>query len=253
MLPDFAHMIGLGRVSSTHPVLAEGIAFHHATDEVFHDSSCFVRLQTEARRSLADAGVRRGARLATAHVGLELMLDAELARDTAAFDHYVAALESAAARSLSAHVSWSESKPTRSAYDNYERLRQTLLRRRDVVVPVGPTALFERLHRILSRRPALALSIDDRSAVEDWAAKAWPEVQRMVPQWIAELRRGLGLPTTRSAHLHPSSETVALGPVPRVLASERVPTKPVTAKPASPERSLSQRPLNTDPVPPSQP
>ncbi len=195
MLPDFATMLGGMRVTSPHPTLAAGIAFHHATDEVFHDSPTFVRLQAEGRHALADAGLGRGPRLATAHVGLELILDSELARDPEARNHYAAALESKAARSLGDLVEWSApSEPHR-----YESLRRTLLARRDFVVPQTPGELFERLERVLKSRRALALSTADRTAVETWARDTWPEVRVALPQWVDELRTGLCLKRTQPA------------------------------------------------------
>src|SRR5262245_22113008 len=95
MLPDLAHMLGCSRVESEHDLLASGIAFHHLTDRVFHHSRVFTQLESEALKDLQRAGLAPGPRRALAHVGLEVLLDAELARVPECMTHYRAALASA--------------------------------------------------------------------------------------------------------------------------------------------------------------
>lgn len=60
--------------------LAEGIALHHATDNLFHTHPWFKSHQANLYEALTTAGVRRGAARAVAHVGPELLLDGELLR-----------------------------------------------------------------------------------------------------------------------------------------------------------------------------
>lgn len=62
--------------------IAEGIALHHATDDLFHGHEWFKAHQADLFSSLTAAGIRRGAAKAVAHVGPELLLDGELLSHT---------------------------------------------------------------------------------------------------------------------------------------------------------------------------
>ena len=62
MLPDFAGMIRARPPVADHTELAEGIAFHHATDHAFHDSATFRALTAQANAELSAGGLRRGKR-----------------------------------------------------------------------------------------------------------------------------------------------------------------------------------------------
>lgn len=78
-LPDVGAM-GRFNLLGDKPVgaIAEGIAVHHATDDVFHSHDWFKEHQSVLFGRLAAAGIRRGAARAVAHVGPELLLDGEL-------------------------------------------------------------------------------------------------------------------------------------------------------------------------------
>src|SRR5688572_4337425 len=95
MLPDFSSMLRLRPPGSSHPVVARGVAFHHATDEAFHELAVFRELCSDAMRLLAERGVSRGTRRAVAHVGVELLLDVELSADEAARVAYLDGLRAA--------------------------------------------------------------------------------------------------------------------------------------------------------------
>lgn len=95
MLPDFAGMVG-GRVDDAvlagAPGLAAGVALHHATDRVFHVLPVVAGLMRELGEALLAAGCGRGPARAAAHLGIELLLDGELARDAHAHAAYLVAL-----------------------------------------------------------------------------------------------------------------------------------------------------------------
>lgn len=95
MLPDLAAMARVRLLPATgapaRGALGEGIALHHASDAIFHSSAWFRRHNLALRDDLLTAGVDRGAARASAHAGLEMLLDGGLAADPAVVDATAAA------------------------------------------------------------------------------------------------------------------------------------------------------------------
>ncbi len=186
MLPDFATMSGNRLESVDDPVLAEGVALHHATDRAFHGAPRFVEW-CRSGSVLKEAGLSYGASRACAHVGCELMLDAWLiATDSGHVGRYYrAALERAIP--LATAVTWRDPEGT----DRY----LTLLARLDNWgVPTGyddDRVVAERLSRILEGRPRLAFSAEQLPVVEAWArdqrVKIDAEAEALVEGVIAAL------------------------------------------------------------------
>src|SRR5262245_17438640 len=86
MLPDLAAMtrVRLGPPVPPFPAstdLSAGIALHHLSDAAFHGSRWFNEHNRALRDALLDAGVDPGAARASAHAGLEMLLDGELMSD----------------------------------------------------------------------------------------------------------------------------------------------------------------------------
>jgi len=79
MLPDFVTMAGVRLPASLSPAIKAGIDLHHRTDSVFHRAPQFVEMMADTMDELEDAGLSRGPARATAHVGIELLLDGLLA------------------------------------------------------------------------------------------------------------------------------------------------------------------------------
>jgi hypothetical protein len=183
MLPDFSSMLGLRPPTSAHPRVAEGIAFHHATDEAFHELSVFRELCSDAMRLLAERGVSRGTRRAVAHVGVELLLDVELAEDPRARSAYLAALKSARDPAVVSTLSWPADQQ-----DRLVQLAARLEERSDSAKPSTAT-LVERLARTLSGRPRLAMEDAARSHVADWVELCRVRVVASAPALVFELMR----------------------------------------------------------------
>jgi hypothetical protein len=81
MLPDLAAIARVRLTGSPRDgdeELGRGIAFHHACDAVFHESSWFLDRQRILRDALVAAGVDRGAARACSHAGVEMLLDGGL-------------------------------------------------------------------------------------------------------------------------------------------------------------------------------
>lgn len=190
MLPDFISILGVRPPRLEMGTLARGVAFHHRTDAVFHDSAVFRSLQRQASEQLLALGVRRGPVRAVAHVGVELLIDAALAwslSDTApsADESYLGALDlgSAPLASLSPQA-WSESERLMALC---QRLRQLGVGR----FRVDADGAMSELGRILARRPRLALLDTEAAAVRGWAAQAHVVVKTDLPLLLEELKNGL--------------------------------------------------------------
>jgi len=163
VLPDLLPMAGLsirsGHGEVRNPSLtvtrtAAGWALHHRVDEVFHELPAFRTGVQALRVELRATALGTGPRRAVAHVGWELLLDDALADDAETLAAFRGAL--LVGRRYDDHPAW------RSLVD---RLLE--------VHPHGPsttTAIAERVHRAVSRRPRLAFDaahLDDVSAVLD--------------------------------------------------------------------------------------
>lgn len=189
MLPDFAGMIRQRPPEPTDPAVSAGIAFHHRTDDVFHRSHTFGSLERAARGELRDRGLARGASLAVAHVGIELILDDILGRDSEAADAFVGALGEGLTNRSQELLRWQ----TPGAPTHYRELLRALHERAAVHRPGSAEHLAWRVERALSGRPRLALRPGDREIVRDWAKSALPGVEVATPELVSELRRGLRL------------------------------------------------------------
>jgi hypothetical protein len=162
MLPDFCGMLGLRAPEPAPGPLAAGVRFHHVTDHAFHELSAFQGLTRAATEELGRLGVRRGTARAVAHVGVELLLDAELAENDAALTIYLAALDAGSAPEPLSSAPFTDDERARLG-----RLIVTL-GERGVAKRPSSTSVAERLERALARRPRLALTSGDVPRVSEW-------------------------------------------------------------------------------------
>ncbi|HEU5073551.1 MAG TPA: hypothetical protein VFU02_05250 [Polyangiaceae bacterium] len=194
MLPDFISILGARPPRLELGLLARGVAFHHRTDAVFHDSATFRRLQAQAASHLSSRGVRRGPTRAVAHVGVELLIDAAIAgpepdsarsRSTAADESYLAALELGA--SPHAALVWRPPDEPERFMGLCQRLRHAGVER----FRVDAEQAMVDLARILARRPRLALSEHETRTVSEWANQAFVVVKAELPALLEELENRL--------------------------------------------------------------
>lgn len=92
MLPDLCAMTGLGGEESLEGVLGRGVRFHLDTDALFHQTRVFCEHNRRLQARFRQLGVSRGPARAAAHLGVEMLIDAELARVQSAVDDYLDAL-----------------------------------------------------------------------------------------------------------------------------------------------------------------
>jgi hypothetical protein len=191
MVPDFANMVGARVPGVTHEEIARGVAYHHETDRVFHDAPTFKKLMADARRDLRARELPRPSALAVGHIGVEILLDASLARDDRGRGAYLDAIRAGDPSALGVHLSW-DAEPAR---DRYGLLVSALVDRGVPRSAADPDAVAFRVRRALSRRPRLALTEGGEHIVRAWAESAADAVAAAAPVLVAEIVAGLGRPS----------------------------------------------------------
>jgi hypothetical protein len=187
MLPDFWAMIGARSPALRHDELAAGVHFHHVTDGAFHDAPTFRQLTQSAVASLLEAGLERGRARAVAHVGVEILLDAELAGDARARGAYREALAAATPDRAGRFITWADTTETA----RFDELVGRLAARGVAADDAGPELVAFRLERALAGRRRLALASADVEIVRRWAAGARRSVGSSAGALLAELELGL--------------------------------------------------------------
>lgn len=153
-LPDLAAWgrFRLDGSRSKATAVACGVALHHRTDSAFHSHPWFVDIQTKIRRQLEAGGVARGPARASAHVGVEMLLDGALDHDPT--------IQAATIDALGAIASNPPGMEDLVGTESLDRWRGHLdaVSRYGVPTDYGdPHAVAARLVRILSHRPRLRL------------------------------------------------------------------------------------------------
>jgi hypothetical protein len=168
-------------VGSSEPAIAQGVALHHATDDVFHGAPLFLRMYTEGITSLERSGVGRGTARAVAHVGTELLLDGLLLERSEIDDLYLEAI----ALAEHAEIAWR---------DGGERFASLHARLAGHGLPIeyrAPDRVAIRLGQALSRRPRLAIAETDSAPVLEWLEGARVSLAPELDALLGEVRHGL--------------------------------------------------------------
>ena len=183
MLPDFIGMLRLSRPTLGDAVLARGVAFHHRTDEVFHDLPGFHRLSRQAFAWLSERHLPRGPARAVAHIGIEMLLDEVLASEQRARDAYRDALEVPLGPLLTF--------PAPADAERLATLQRALLGRAATERAPAAELVAERIVRALSGRPRLATDEAGRQLLGGWVSVTRPLVAAEAPEVLATLREQL--------------------------------------------------------------
>lgn len=188
MLPDFASMIGTRPPPVSHGPMADGVALHHATDDVFHVTRNFTVLTDVAEDALKAEGIQRGTAMAVAHVGVEILLDGVLAqKNAAAVVAYRAALAAGQAGDLGEHIEWKDDKFA----GRFEEMMKRLLTYDIQETSVDPEVVTRRLRRTLAGRPRLAFGDGEMARIQAWATGWLARVEVVSGALVAEVRAGL--------------------------------------------------------------
>jgi hypothetical protein len=181
MLPDLCGMAALRWLGPADGAVADGVRFHHRTDEAFHGAPIFCGLMAREQEKLEDAGLAHGSAMAVAHVGIELLLDGWLAEQRGIPPEYRRALEQAP------ELQWRQ----KDGAGRFELLRRRIL---SAPLPEGyrdPLLVADRLVRILAARPRLALDAPAQAETFRWAPGAREVVAAVAADLVGEVRARL--------------------------------------------------------------
>lgn len=186
-LPDFAAMGRfrlLGRTGNAD--VAAGIDLHHRTDDLFHRHPWFRARNRALTDDLETAGLDRGPAMACSHVGLELLLDGRLLAEP---EHATAnEVAIGALTVVGGELDELVTAPHRAAWRTHlERVGAHGL-------PTDyddPVAVAWRLHRILVRRPRLALPEGQVAVVARSLGQRWDDIDRTALDLVDELAGAL--------------------------------------------------------------
>ncbi len=187
-LPDFAAM-GRFRLAErpSDRSVAAGVDLHHKTDDAFHRHPWFLRLSKTVSTELQTAGIGRGAARACGHVGIELLLDGLLLDETPDLRDDV---DRATARSTDPRLGLIDAVGVERQLDWVDHLDSVA----SWPLPMNyrsPTAVAERLRRILARRPRLSFDLADVALVGDTLARHQIELEAGASDLIEDLDAAL--------------------------------------------------------------
>lgn len=188
-LPDIATIGGFRMLpGSGYGKVGDGIALHHATDEAFHSHSWFLLRQKQVFDQLTASGVRRGAARASAHVGVELLLDGELFEG----DHF-----DTRAQAVNAAFVLAGTDPGLGGLVAAEVRPDWLVHLgrlhswRPPTYFADPAAVAVQLKRILENRARLAMTHDEVPKVEEALAAVQPSIVETAEAFLGELTDSL--------------------------------------------------------------
>jgi hypothetical protein len=186
-LPDIATIGGFRMLpGSAEGPVGKGVAFHHATDNLFHSHRWFTSRQKLVFDDLSAAGVGRGAARASAHVGVELLLDGELFSNHPERSSFVAQAFSMATAAPGIGEVVPEASRQRWS-DHLSRLPHW----RTPTYFRDPHAVARRMESILSARRRLAMKPDDVERVATALASVQPSIVDSAEDFLAEMVEGL--------------------------------------------------------------
>ncbi len=202
MLPDFASMLRTRPPTASLDALRAGLLFHHRTDDAFHGSASFLESSRQAASFLSQRGVSRGSARAVAHVGVELLLDAAFARESAANEAYLSALDCALTEHVASHIHWqADADSLRQTFTSrslsgevstdFQHLCHNLRQRGAYRADPAAELVAERLRSILADRPRLAMDDAAQSVVRDWVMSARSSITSGAAALLLEVEQRL--------------------------------------------------------------
>lgn len=181
MLPDLLPMAALRMPTSmVEPEVQAGVQFHLKTDAIFHETPTFLELNRSVLHDLRTLGISRGPARACAHVGVEMLIDGELARDREFILSYVRALGAAIDRPD--YLLPLKALELAHAHSLCAHLRE----RAGSTFDTTSERFSLRLGRALAHRPRLAPKTDELKVIADYLSERG-DVKERVPSLLGEM------------------------------------------------------------------
>ena len=200
MLPDFGSMMGLGLTdialkkqlgvlieSSTEEndrfffkMLLVGVELHLLTDAKFHPLEFFSEWNQNALRHFRATGIRRGPSRATAHIGVEMAIDAELKYSEKYRQAYLNALTDGVKRSAQLSLLTPKELPFK---EFFRHLYQS-----DVAIHSSSKERYQyRFSRMFQNHQRLAPDEKELELIADFLSTASMQIKLGVPNLMTEL------------------------------------------------------------------
>lgn len=186
MLPDFASMARTRLAhdaGQVHELVADGIALHLRTDDVFHTAPVFTGLLQETLDALSARGVARGTARAVGHIGVEMLIDGELLHASEVGAAYLDALRAGRELAIGFRDAAGDAR--------WQALRERLLSFGPPHDYRDPDTVLTRLTHVLSARPRLAIDAAAAPIVQAYLPHLQQQVRRELPRLLASLRAAL--------------------------------------------------------------
>jgi len=191
--PDFASMARTRLRGSVAGALADGIAWHHATDRAFHADEWFLAMERDLRAGLLADGLPDGGARACAHVGVELLLDGEFVREPDVHDA-VGRVYVEIGEPSDAVVELAEPPERARWHEHLVGISQRL----DPTSYADADAVGRRLHTITSRRPRLAFPSTMVDVVSARLRALQPRIADDAPTVLRRMTPLVGSPRRRA-------------------------------------------------------
>ena len=220
MLPDFTSMLSIGisdlqlkkqlaeltQLASEGPdrqfykEVALGVDLHLLTDAKFHRLSSFLEWNRKALTTFRAAGIRRGPSRATAHIGVEMAIDAGLKEETKSRAAYLAALQCGVKQGFLLTRLAAEKRPFIKFFEHLHQEGPEIHSREQ--------ARYEfRFSRMLLGRPHLAPTPEELLFIAQFFAQSAAEIEGAVPALMKELIEQIQ--AAQKNDLNPSAELMA--------------------------------------------
>jgi hypothetical protein len=192
MLPDLIPMAGVPVPKSFADWdLNRGLSYHVETDALFHNTRTFMELNRKALSDLRALGVSRGPARACAHIGVEMWIDAELAKDNASLSGYESALSEICKRpQVLFPLAREECQRAQGLCDHLLQMGQSAFH---------PSAekFALRLHRTLSPRERLLPSADELVVIANYLS-TFTDARERCSELMGELSPLFEIPASES-------------------------------------------------------
>jgi len=182
MLPDLAT---IARVRLTRPTgeVGRGVEYHHECDAVFHELPWFLQHTVRLRDELLEGGVDRGPARASAHAGLEMLLDGALVDD-----EYVQSRVRGALDTLDDQAELLAELAAEHDRERWVAAVRRIARALDTNGYADPASITMRLQRMTAGRRRIELRADHTAAVAAVLERAQPQVLVAAPGVLATVR-----------------------------------------------------------------